>query len=258
MQYSSSQSFSLRNRTHTTAITILENPEIIIKKADKNQTQFSSNTIVGRFFENIFQKKPIFYFISFLTLFGLLPTGTITAQVVGEQKTFIATAYYSPLPNQQKYYTGDYESEKRLNGDGIAGSDGTPVYIGMIAAPKNYAFGTKIHLNGLGIVSVHDRGGAINTGDGIDRIDIWMGSGDEGLNRTLLWGRREITGTIVDENNSVSLNLNQIDPKIPSHIQSATDRLEALGFSARTNFREAVKNFQIANNIIPNENHPAA
>ncbi|MDR3150116.1 MAG: hypothetical protein LBU14_00285 [Candidatus Peribacteria bacterium] len=28
---------------------------------------------------------------------------------------FIVTTYYSPLPNQKYYYTGDYESEIKLN-----------------------------------------------------------------------------------------------------------------------------------------------
>jgi 3D (Asp-Asp-Asp) domain-containing protein len=31
----------------------------------------------------------------------------------------------------------------------------------MLAAPKKYAFGTKIHLEGLGVGMVDDRGGAI-------------------------------------------------------------------------------------------------
>jgi|TARA_Y100001960_G_C14623891_1_gene802114 hypothetical protein len=33
---------------------------------------------------------------------------------------FVVTAYYSPLPNQQYYLTGNYKSEIRLNGRGIA------------------------------------------------------------------------------------------------------------------------------------------
>ena len=96
-----------------------------------------------------------------------------------EIKTFIATAYYSPLPNQQKYYRGSYEADKKLNGEGNVASDGTPVFVGMIAAPRTYAFGTKIELEELGVVSVHDRGGAISANNGYDRIDIWMGYGDE-------------------------------------------------------------------------------
>jgi len=37
-----------------------------------------------------------------------------------EESYFIVTAYYSPLPNQQYYITGNYEDEVILNGQGIA------------------------------------------------------------------------------------------------------------------------------------------
>lgn len=53
----------------------------------------------------------------------------------------------------------------------------------MIAAPKGYGFGTRIEFNGLGVGIVEDRGGAIvpsgAQGQAYDRIDIWMGSGEE-------------------------------------------------------------------------------
>lgn len=71
----------------------------------------------------------------------------------------------------------------------------------MIAAPKTYAFGTQIFFEGLGLGTVADRGGAIVDayvrGQSYDRIDIWMGYGDAGLNRARAWGRREVNGTIV-------------------------------------------------------------
>ena len=57
-------------------------------------------------------------------------------------KTFKISAYYSPLPCQEKYTTGSYEGDIRLNGSGVNSADGTPVYPGMIAAPKTYSFGT--------------------------------------------------------------------------------------------------------------------
>lgn len=53
----------------------------------------------------------------------------------------------------------------------------------MIAAPKTYAFGTQIFFEGLGLGRVEDRGGAIveafARGQAHDRIDIWVGYGDE-------------------------------------------------------------------------------
>ncbi len=115
-------------------------------------------------------------------------------------KTFAISAYYSPLPNQTHYATGSYESDIRLNGRGTNGADGTPVYPGMIAAPKAYPFGTKMSIPGVGIVAVHDRGGAIvhsgERGEAYDRLDIWMGAGEEALRSALTWGKKTLDVTV--------------------------------------------------------------
>jgi peptidoglycan hydrolase-like protein with peptidoglycan-binding domain/3D (Asp-Asp-Asp) domain-containing protein len=122
-------------------------------------------------------------------------------------KTFTISAYYSPLPCQNKYTTGSYEGDIRLNGSGVRGADGTPVYPGMIAAPKSYPFGTKMYIPSIGIVAVHDRGGAIVASSGADglydRLDIWMGYGDEGLKRALNWGKRNVEVTVYGINENV-------------------------------------------------------
>lgn len=111
-------------------------------------------------------------------------------------QTFIITAYYSPLPGQEHYVTGSYEGDIYLNGNGTNGADGTPVFPGMVAAPKTYAFGIKLYIPGVGMTSIHDRGGAIvtagNRGNSYDRLDIWMGHGDEGLRKALGWGKRTV------------------------------------------------------------------
>lgn len=116
------------------------------------------------------------------------------------EAVFAITAYYSPLPDQKKYVTGSYEGDIRLNGRGTNGADGTPVYLGMIAAPSKYPFGTKMNILGIGVVSVHDRGGAIvhagERGESYDRLDIWMGYGDNGLERALSWGKRMLPVTV--------------------------------------------------------------
>ncbi len=113
--------------------------------------------------------------------------------------SFVISAYYSPLPGQNRYATGSYEGDIRLNGNGTNGADGTPVYPGMVAAPRTYAFGTKLDIPGIGLTTVHDRGGAIvaanadnSRGYAHDRLDVWMGYGDEGLNRALNWGKRTV------------------------------------------------------------------
>ncbi len=107
-------------------------------------------------------------------------------------KEFIVSGYYSPLPGQLRYVTGSYEGDIRLNGGGVHGADGTRVYEGMIAAPREIPYGTKIEVPGMGVGSVHDRGGAING----KRLDVWMGSGETGMRRALGWGMRSVTVTV--------------------------------------------------------------
>lgn len=65
--------------------------------------------------------------------------------------SFVSTAYYSPLEGQRAYVTGNLTAEKRLNGNGTNGADGTEVLFGMLAAPRTYPFGTKIYIPGLGL-----------------------------------------------------------------------------------------------------------
>ena len=125
-----------------------------------------------------------------------LPIALATSTEPYEQQ-FMITAYYSPLPGQCCYVRGGYESDKILNGQGIAATDGTGVYPGMAAAPPAYDFGARIHLPSIGTVEVHDRGGAIiELGDGVHRLDLWMGHGEEGLARALHFGVWWVTGTV--------------------------------------------------------------
>lgn len=151
-------------------------------------------------------------FMSFLAFpFGLLNE---TAKAEGADApdyyldTFIISAYYSPVPGQNKYVTGSYEGDIYLNGGGVHGADGTPVYPGMIAAPSKYPYGAKMNIPGVGIVAVHDRGGAIVEkgvkGHEFDRLDIWMGYGDAGLIRALNWGKRTVDVSVYGINNSIN------------------------------------------------------
>lgn len=127
---------------------------------------------------------------------------------------FIVTAYYSPLPNQEYYITGNYEDELILNWKGIAGASWKWVFSWMLAAPGKYSFGTKIYLDGLGIWSVEDRWGAIvpawERGYSYDRIDVWMGYWDEWLLRANFWGKRKVYGYVVDNWNTTSLNYKDV------------------------------------------------
>jgi peptidoglycan hydrolase-like protein with peptidoglycan-binding domain/3D (Asp-Asp-Asp) domain-containing protein len=134
--------------------------------------------------------------------FGLLalPSQGRAEQVYPYTQTFKISAYYSPCEGQSRYATGSYDGDIRLNGRGTNGADGTEVYPGMIAAPKTYAFGTKMSIPGVGVVAVHDRGGAIvpagERGQDYDRLDLWMGWCDEGLDRALSWGLKTLDVTV--------------------------------------------------------------
>jgi peptidoglycan hydrolase-like protein with peptidoglycan-binding domain/3D (Asp-Asp-Asp) domain-containing protein len=114
----------------------------------------------------------------------------------GHGQDFVITAYYSPLPDQCCYIKGSLDADKILNGNGTHGADGTPVAPGMAAAPATYAFGTRIALPGIGVVTVHDRGGAIIEQEHAHRLDLWMGSGEEGLARALAFGVKRVHGTV--------------------------------------------------------------
>jgi len=122
-------------------------------------------------------------------------------------RKLLVTAYYSPLPDQSFYIRGSYEADIRLNGRGTNGADGTAVYPGMLAAPKSYPFGTRIHIPGLGVGEVHDRGGAILEREDYDRIDVWMGHGEEGLARALNWGSRMVEGEVYFDQNAIEAGL---------------------------------------------------
>src|SRR3989338_1176501 len=106
------------------------------------------------------------------------------------------TAYYSPLPDQCCYVRGSFAADIELNGKGTHSADGTAVYAGMAAAPPTYPFRTRIELPGIGTVTVHDRGGAIQEWKDSHRIDIWVGSGEEGLARALAFGVRRVRATV--------------------------------------------------------------
>ena len=86
-------------------------------------------------------KKYSYILASFLAFFSFHGDSGYAASIKQE---FIVTAYYSPLPDQNFYLKGNYEAEKILNGNGTNGASGKPVFIGMIAAPKTYNFGTRI------------------------------------------------------------------------------------------------------------------
>jgi peptidoglycan hydrolase-like protein with peptidoglycan-binding domain/3D (Asp-Asp-Asp) domain-containing protein len=112
------------------------------------------------------------------------------------EQDIVVTAYYSPTPDQCCYVKGGFAADVILNGEGTHGADGTRVYPGMVAAPPSYPFGTRIVMPGIGTVTVHDRGGAIQEWTTAHRIDLWAGVGEEGLARALQFGVQHIHATV--------------------------------------------------------------
>lgn len=129
------------------------------------------------------------------------------------ERYFYVTAYYSPLPGQSRYTTGSYAWDIRLNGGWKRTASGKWVFPGLLAWPRNYNFGTKIELEGIWIGAVEDRWGAIvNSGERwfeYDRLDIWMGYGDEWLARALKWWKRKVKGKIVSNDRTVNVAFNE-------------------------------------------------
>lgn len=238
--------------------------------------------------------KVIFTLFTLIFFIFSFSTATFaTESDVSEENFFIVTAYYSPLPDQKHYLTGNYEDEIILNGQWISWASGKKVFSGMLAAPGKYSFGTKIYLDGLGIGEVSDRGGAIVPAGqrwySYDRIDVWMWYGDEGLKRALFWGKRKVYGHIVDSWNAVTLKYDSIPSpestttglkeaaviKLPSifekiiHASSSREDiielqtiLSKLGYLFEENISGiydsatigAIYDFQIQSKIISNEN----
>jgi len=118
------------------------------------------------------------------------------------KKSFIITGYYSPLPNQKKYITWTYAWDIRLNWNWKHTASWKKVFPGLIAAPKNYKFWTKIYFEWIWIWIVEDRWWAIvNAWDKwheFDRIDVWMWEWDDGLYRAIKWWQRNVKWEILE------------------------------------------------------------
>lgn len=115
-----------------------------------------------------------------------------------EERVFTMTAYYSPKSGQVFYYKPNFVEEIILNGQWYFGASGKKVFNGMLAWPASYPFGSLIYFPGFGLGEIADRGGAIvvsgERGQINDRIDVWMGNGEEGLTRALTFGKKTMTG----------------------------------------------------------------
>lgn len=126
-------------------------------------------------------------------LYPSVSADTMPKMIVVERVDADITAYYKPLPDQDNFLTGSYKRDVRLNGRGVTFS-GERARIGHVAADPNvFPIGTLLKIPGYGLAVVKDIGGSI-TGN---RIDLFMGEGDEGLKKSIEWGRKDILIEVV-------------------------------------------------------------
>lgn len=143
-------------------------------------------------------------------LFFLSIVFSISTFANDSKPCFITTAYYSPIKWQKYYYNWSYYKEIKMNWEGHTTSSGKKPYYGTLAWSKNYPFWTKIYFEWYGVWVIEDRWWDIVKKwvrwDDCDRIDIWMGYGDEWLWRALKWWKNvKLYWKIVWGSNPISL-----------------------------------------------------
>lgn len=93
----------------------------------------------------------------------------------------------------------EYMADFKINcsGDCFITADGTNLRdkapMTVAACPPSYKFGQKIELDGIGVVTCHDRGGAIKG----NRIDVWAGYGDAALDLLPITQAGKMTGRLL-------------------------------------------------------------
>lgn len=106
---------------------------------------------------------------------GYSSTKTAKEAVYGKKMDILVTGY-SSTPDQ-------------CWGDPFITASGARVHVGTMACPPEYAFGTKIEIDGMGTYVCEDRGGAIKG----NHFDMWFESRGEALQ----WGKRIVEARII-------------------------------------------------------------
>ncbi len=106
---------------------------------------------------------------------GYSSTKTVSEAVYGKKMDILVTGY-SSTPDQ-------------CWGNPFITASGARVHVGTMACPREYAFGTKIEIDGMGTYSCEDRGGAIKG----NHFDMWFESRGEALQ----WGKRTVEARII-------------------------------------------------------------
>jgi peptidoglycan hydrolase-like protein with peptidoglycan-binding domain/3D (Asp-Asp-Asp) domain-containing protein len=137
--------------------------------------------------------------ISSLLALMFLGAQLIPTAAHAEGAYYLVSAYYSPLEWQEFYLHGSYEDEVKMNGEGKTTASGQPVRIGVVAAPREKPYNTRVHIKQTINIkgapynldfhgTILDRGGAIHSASRLPRLDIYMGKGQEGLCRAINFG----------------------------------------------------------------------
>ncbi len=193
---------------------------------------------------------------------------------------FYITAYYSPVPGQKRYTTWSYRWDIRLNWEWKLTASKKKVFAWVLAAPRNYVYGTKIEFEWLWIWVVEDRWWAIvNSWERwyeYDRIDIWMGYWDEGLRRALKWGKRKVKWKIVPDLREVSIEFDESpvikyakltvdgdNPKTQNVVKLQKLLKEVKIYKGPIDWKYvSVKDdfikYQVENNVVSSKNSPSA
>lgn len=193
---------------------------------------------------------------------------------VWDQRYFIVSAYYSPLPGQKRYATWSYARDIKLNWNGTHWASGVEVHPWFIAAPSSYNFGTKIQLEWLWVWTVEDRWWAIvrawRRWYEYDRLDIWMWYWDAWLTRALNWGKRTVKWKIlpstakntIEYSGTKKVISNRIAIKIAPESSATNIKLMQKLFKEAklypwtvdwkySSFKSSIIDFQIKHKVIP-------
>ena len=203
------------------------------------------------------------------------------------ERYFYVTAYYSPIPGQERYsYSSSlwryrtYEEAKKMQWNGTHWASWKPVFEWMLAWPRNYVFGTKLYLEWIGIWEIADRWWAIvnawERGFEYDRIDVWMWYGDEWRIRAEKWWMRKVKWYIVDDTDENTLEFEESpvakykdlivdaeNPEIESvkNLQLLLKDVDLYSWDIDWDFdkvRNILINFQVDNWVIESEYDPVA
>lgn len=178
---------------------------------------------------------------SLLTLLSL-SSPFIPLQAHAEGAFYLVSAYYSPIEWQDFYLHETFADEIKMNGEGTHTASGQAVRIGVVAAPRDIPFNTRVHtkqtltIKGTPVNfefhgTVLDRGGAITSGAKLPRLDVYMGKGQAGLCRAINFGVQTV---YIDINNDTSIPDTTNFDNIPSDCKNPHNETVPLASGSTT------------------------